>query len=50
VIAHWSSSGFGTLNTSDAIRVVIPGATATILGFEIVLASFFLSILGLARK
>jgi glycosyltransferase involved in cell wall biosynthesis len=49
-VVHWGSSGFGALNTSDAIRVVIPGATATVLGFEVVLSSFFLSILGLARK
>jgi hypothetical protein len=49
-VVNWGSQGFGALNVSDAIRIVIPGATATVLGFEVVLASFFLSILGLGRE
>jgi glycosyltransferase involved in cell wall biosynthesis len=34
----------------DSIRYVIAGATAIVLGCEVVLSSFFLSILGLARR
>jgi glycosyltransferase involved in cell wall biosynthesis len=49
-LVHWGSAGFGALNARDGIRIVVPGATATVLGFEVVLASLFLSILGLARK
>jgi glycosyltransferase involved in cell wall biosynthesis len=49
-LVHWGSAGFGALNARDGIRLVVPGATATVLGFEVVLASLFLSILGLARK
>ena len=49
-LVHWGSAGFGALNARAGIRLVVPGATATVLGFEVVLASLFLSILGLARK
>jgi Glycosyl transferase family 2 len=49
-VVSWGSKGFGALDTRDAIRVVVPGATALVLGFELVLSSFFLSILGLARR
>jgi Glycosyl transferase family 2 len=49
-IVNWGSSDFGTLDTSEAIRVVVPGATALVLGFQLILSSFFLSILGLARR
>jgi hypothetical protein len=49
-IVNWGSQGFGALDTRDAIRIVVPGATAIVLGFELILSSFFLSILGLARR
>jgi hypothetical protein len=49
-VANWGSKDFGALDTRDAIRVVVPGATALVLGFETLMASFFLSILGLARR
>jgi glycosyltransferase involved in cell wall biosynthesis len=49
-IVHWGSEGFGALDTSSSIRIVVPAATAMVLGFQVVLASFFLSLLGLARR
>jgi glycosyltransferase involved in cell wall biosynthesis len=49
-ILNWGSKDFGALDTRDAVRIVVPAATAMVLGFETVLASFFLSILGLARR
>ncbi len=49
-VAHWGSLGFGALNARDAVRLVVPAATTTVLGFEVVFASLFFSILGLARK
>jgi hypothetical protein len=49
-IANWGSRDFGALDTRDAIRVVVPGATALVLGFQLILSSFFLSILGLGRR
>ena len=49
-LVNWGSQDFGALDTRDAIRVVVPGATALVLGFELIMSSFFLSILGLARR
>jgi glycosyltransferase involved in cell wall biosynthesis len=49
-IVNWGSQGFGALQTRDAIRIVVPAATSLVLGFELILSSFFLSILGLARQ
>jgi glycosyltransferase involved in cell wall biosynthesis len=46
----WKSTGWGRLDYSDVMRVVIPGATLTALGFQTVLFSFFMSILGMKRK
>lgn len=49
-IAFWGGKSFGTLSTSSTIRLVIPAATFMIIGLETVLASFFLSILGINRR
>jgi glycosyltransferase involved in cell wall biosynthesis len=46
----WRETGFGPLDYSRTMRFVIPGATLTAIGFQAVLASFFLSVLGLKRK
>jgi len=46
----WRLQGFGPLDFSRTLRVVIPSATAITLGFQTVLSSFFVSILGLARR
>ena len=46
-LLNWGSNAFGAL---DAIRVAVPAATLLVLGFESVMASFFLSGLGLARR
>ncbi len=49
-VAFWSGKSFGALSTSSTIRLVVPAATFMILGLETVLASFFLSILGINRR
>jgi glycosyltransferase involved in cell wall biosynthesis len=49
-IVFWSGKSFGALSTSSTIRLVVPAATLMILGLETVLASFFLSILGINRR
>jgi glycosyltransferase involved in cell wall biosynthesis len=49
-VAFWSGRSFGALSTSSTIRLVVPAATFMILGLETVLASFFLSILGISRR
>jgi hypothetical protein len=46
----WRETGWGRLDYSQVMRFVIPGATLTALGFQAVLSSFFMSILGMKRK
>lgn len=46
----WRLQGFGPLDFSRTLRIVIPAATAITLGFQTVLSSFLVSILGLARR
>src|SRR5262249_35140913 len=43
-IFQWKSAGWGALDYSRTMRWVIPGVTLTVLGFQTVLSSFFLSI------
>ena len=47
---HWHDVSFGELQASRTMRIFIPAVTACILGSQTVLASFYLSILGLRRK
>ena len=49
-VNQWRVAGFGALNYAHTMRFVIPGTTLTALGFQTVLASFFLSILRLRRR
>ncbi len=49
-IWQWSSRDFGPLDYSQTMRIVIPGATLTMIGFQTVLSSFFLSILGMRSR
>jgi glycosyltransferase involved in cell wall biosynthesis len=49
-INQWRLAGFGTLDYAQTMRLVIPGATLTALGFQTILSSFFLSILGMHRR
>ena len=49
-ILYWSEVGFGVLNYSKTMKWVIPGATLTALGFQTVLFSFFISMMGINRK
>jgi glycosyltransferase involved in cell wall biosynthesis len=46
----WSARAFGALDPFQVLRLVIPSATALALGCQTILASFFLSILGLRRR
>jgi glycosyltransferase involved in cell wall biosynthesis len=47
---HWGSSDFGALDARDAVRLAIPAATLSVLGFQTIMGSFFLSVLGLSRR
>jgi hypothetical protein len=49
-IVQWRSHGFGQMDYAVSLRTSIPGMTLTVLGFQTVLWSFFVSILGLKRK
>ena len=46
----WQLRAFGAFDYSQSQRIVIPAVTAIILGVQTIFASFFLSILGLARR
>ncbi|HVU73896.1 MAG TPA: glycosyltransferase family 2 protein [Mycobacteriales bacterium] len=48
--AHWSSKDFGAIDFTSSMRVLVPSLVALMLGFETVLASFFLSVLGLPKR
>jgi glycosyltransferase involved in cell wall biosynthesis len=49
-VAMWWRAGFGNLDYPQTMRLVVPGATLTALGFQTVLSSFFMSVLGLKRR
>ena len=46
----WGGRGFSELNYKETLRLVIPSSTMLMLGVQTVLASFFLSILGIQRS
>ena len=50
VVIYWGTIDFGPLDYPTTLRWVIPGVTLTALGFQAVLSSFFMSILGMRRK
>jgi glycosyltransferase involved in cell wall biosynthesis len=47
---QWRMTDFGQLDYRYTMRWVIPGATLTALGFQTILSSFFVSILGMRRR
>ncbi len=49
-INEWRLSDFGALDYGRNLRLVIPGVTITALGAQLLLSSFFVSILGIQRK
>jgi glycosyltransferase involved in cell wall biosynthesis len=46
----WGENRFGALNPSQTLRLIIPAVVALMLGCQIILSSFFLSVLGLPRR
>ena len=46
----WGDSGFADLDYRETLRLVDPRATLLILGVQTVLASFFISILGIDAR
>ena len=49
-VLQWRDAGFGPLDYSRTMRLVIPGVTLTAVGVQTVLSSFFLGILGMSRR
>ena len=49
-LMYWQQTGFGQLDPSRSMRMVIPGILLFSLGCQSLLTSFFLSILGLRRR
>ncbi|MCZ6463413.1 MAG: glycosyltransferase family 2 protein [Proteobacteria bacterium] len=47
---QWRDSGFGDLDYAVTMRWVVPGVTLAALGFQTLLSSFFVSILGMGRR
>ena len=48
-VAQWWQVDFGRLDYAHTMRWVIPGTTLTALGFQTILSSFFVSILGMKK-
>ena len=49
-VAGWGAVEFGDLNPRETLRVIVPAVLALVLGFQTILSSFFLSVLGLGRN
>jgi glycosyltransferase involved in cell wall biosynthesis len=49
-VNKWRGAGFGRLDYSSTMRLVVPGVTLTALGFQTVLSSFFISVLAMRRR
>jgi len=49
-VVIWWDAKFGNLDYAKTMRVVVPGATLTAIGFQTILSSFFMSVLGLKRR
>ena len=49
-VNEWRLTGFGRLEYSQTMRVVIPGATLVMIAVQTIFSSFFISLLGLQRR
>jgi hypothetical protein len=47
---EWRVLNFGRLDYAHTMRVVVPGITLSVLGYQTILSSFFLSLLGMRRR
>ena len=50
VVVYWGTIEFRPLDYPRTLRWVIPGVTLTALGFQGILSSFLISILGMHRQ
>lgn len=49
-VNQWRARHFGPLNYAETMRFVVPGVTLSTLGFQTILACFFLSLLQMRRQ
>lgn len=49
-VGLWGEASFGELDPSKTLRVIIPSVVSLTLGIQIILSSFFLSVLNLERR
>lgn len=49
-VALWWKTGFGDLDYTSTMRIVIPGVTLVALGVQTIWSSFFMSLLGMRRR
>ena len=49
-LEYWRIRQFGPLDPEKTLRIVIPGVVFFTLGFQVILSSFFLSVLGMSRR
>jgi len=49
-VAFWGAHSFGALDPVKSIRLIVPGGILLTLGFQTIFSSFFLSVLGIARR
>lgn len=49
-VSVWGGHGFGQLQPSETLRLVIPGALCLVLGCQMILSSFFLGVLRLDTR
>jgi hypothetical protein len=49
-INEWRAREFGALNYADTMRIVVPGVTLAVLGYQTVLGCFFKSLLTMRRR
>lgn len=49
-VLQWRDVNFGPLDYGTTMRWVVPGVTLAVLGFQTIVSSFFVSILGMRRK
>lgn len=49
-VRFWGEASFGDLDPQVSLRIVVPAATAVVLGIQVASSSFFLSVLNLNRR
>ncbi len=49
-VTYWHGRGYGTLDPTRALRLVVPSVTAIVVGSQTLLASLFLAILDIRRR